>query len=160
MVFFLFLLVNAGVAFVFFSFQKKRLSPVEILLYWCISSLLLQNYAAIQTMNLKSSFIPNELGLELAHFLNRTVLCPILSLIFVNLYCATRNASVKWICLAGYVALATGLEWLFGVMNVFVHVWWRMSWSALFWLAQSLLLIGITKLIRRKLYLTEAPTSR
>lgn len=151
MIFLVFLLIDAGVSFVFFKFQKKHLSPIEILLYWCISSLLVQNYSAIQTMNLKSSVIPDQLSLEFTQFLNRTVLYPILSLICINLYLALRGATTKWICVLGYATFMTGLEWLFGVLNVFVHVWWKMSWSAAFWLIQVFLLIGIMKAIRHKL---------
>lgn len=152
MVFVVFLLINAGVSFVFFKFYKRHLSPIEILLYWCISSLLVQNYSAIQTMNLRSSFVPDELGPGLAHLLNRTVLYPILSLIWLNQYCASQSARAKWIGILGYVTFMTGLEWLAGMMNVFVHRWWNISWSAAFWLLHFFLLIAIMKVIRHKLY--------
>lgn len=160
MVFIVFLLINAGVALVFFATRHKHLFPIEILLYWCVSSLLVQNYSAIQTMNLHSSFVPGELSPGLTHFLNRTFLYPVLTLVWMNQYCASRSVRTRWIYLLGFVLLATGIEWLSGVMNVFVHIWWRIPWSAAFWFIQFMLLLGFMKVIRHKLQITEAPSSR
>lgn len=159
MVFMVYLIVNAGVTFVFFKSLKKHLTPLEILLYWCVASLFVQNYVAIQTMNLKSSVIPDELSLGMTNLLNRTVLHPVLSLIFMNQYRASQRAKAKWICILGYTALATGTEWLACITNVFVHVWWRYPWSVAYWFMEFLLLIGFMK-VYRHYFMTGAPTSR
>lgn len=84
MAFVIFLLVDVGIAVVFFKIGRKQLHPVEILLYWCLSSILFQNYSAIQTMNIKSSIVPDAYGPKFAHLLNRTVLYPVISLLSLN----------------------------------------------------------------------------
>ncbi|KIL38660.1 hypothetical protein SD70_25165 [Gordoniibacillus kamchatkensis] len=152
MVFIFFLLVNAGFAFAFFSIRKKRLLPIEIFLYWCLSAIFVQNYSAIQTMNFKSSINPNEPGPEFAHLLNRTVLYPVLGMLFLNSYCALKSGRMKLVCILSFAALTTGIEWLSSVLGVFVHVWLKLWWSAAFWLIHNLLLVGIMKMFRRKLY--------
>jgi hypothetical protein len=147
-----FILINAGVLLAFFKLQRKLLHPVEIFLYWCLSTIIVQNYSAIQTMNMKSSIVPFELSSGFAHLLNRTVLYPVLALMLINGFCALKCLRMKLICLLGYTVLLTGLEWLSGALGIFVHVWWSVWWSAAFWLMHNSVMIGIMKVFRKQLY--------
>jgi hypothetical protein len=150
LVFMFFLIVNVGLVYVFFKIQRKQLVPLEILLYWCLSSTLVQVYSAIQTMNFKSSMIPDQLSPEFAHLLNRTVLFPILALLFLHTYNASKGAGTKLVCLVGFSMLIYGFEYLSSVLGVFVHITLKEWWSAAFSLLLNLILVGIMRIFRKK----------
>ncbi|MBD2868209.1 hypothetical protein [Paenibacillus arenilitoris] len=152
MEFIFFLLVNVGITIVFFTIRRKRLHPVEIFLYWCLSSLIFQNYSAIQTMNIKSSIVPDEWSPAFAHLLNRIMLYPVISLLFLNGYCAIKSRGTKVIYFLGWAAAATSVEWLSSIMGVFVHVWLKIGWSAAFWLFHNGALIGVMYMTRLALF--------
>ncbi|MCZ8519564.1 MULTISPECIES: hypothetical protein [Paenibacillus] len=151
MIFIFYLVVNMGFLYVFFNIQRKQLVPLEILLYWCLSSLLTQNYSALQTMNFKSSMIPDQLSPEFAQFFNRTVLYPILALLFLHAYNASKKAGPKVVCIVGFSLLMYGFDYLSSVLGVFVHVTVKEWWSAAFWLLHNVILVGVMSIFRKKL---------
>jgi hypothetical protein len=59
-----------------------------------------------------------------------------------------------WITLLD-MAVFTGLEWLSGQMDVFVHVTWPLWGSAVFWLFLFCVMAGILRLMRKKLFAKE-----
>ncbi len=159
MIFIFYLVVNAGLANVFFKIRGKQLLPLEILFYWCISSILVQNYSALQIMNFKSSMIPDRLGPEFAHLLNRTVLYPVLALLFLHTYNASKGARTKLVCIVGFSMLMYGFEYLSNHLGVFVHITLKEWWSATFYLLHNLILIGIMSVFRKS-FSSEVPNSQ
>lgn len=149
MVLIFYLVVNAGLVLSFWKLQRKRLHVLEQFLYGCLSSLVVQNYSAIQSMNYKSSIVPDVLSLEMAHLLNRTVLYPVITLLFLNRYAAGKSTGTKLVLLIGYTSWFTGMEWLSNRLGVFIHVYWKVAWSAAFWLLYLLLFMGIMKGFRK-----------
>jgi hypothetical protein len=146
-----FLIVSAGFVYVFYKIPRKQLAPPEILFYWCLGSLLAQNYSALQTMNFKSAMIPDQFSPEFAQLLSRTVLYPILGLLFLHTYNSSKGAGSKLVCMVGFTALMYGFDYLSNALGVFVHITLKGWWSAAFYLLQNLILIGIMKLFRKKL---------
>ncbi|TYP73240.1 hypothetical protein [Paenibacillus methanolicus] len=151
MVFLLYLLINAGVVYGFFRIRSKQLAPLEILFYWCIGSMLVQNYSALQTMNFKSAMVPDQLGPAFAHLLNRTVLYPVLTLLFLHTFKASKGAGTRLICLIGFSLLMYGFEYLSGALGVFVHLTLKEWWAMTYWLLHNLIMVGIMILFRNKL---------
>lgn len=151
LVFLFFLVLNAGIVMMFVTTPRKELLPLEIFLYWCLSSILVQNYAALQTMNFKTSIIPDQLNLEFAHFLNRTVLYPVLSLLFLHTYKASKGVEAKLVCFLVFSLLMYVFEYLSGAFGVFVHVTWKEWWAVAFGFLHNLILIGVMEVFRKKL---------
>ncbi len=148
--------VNIGFTFSFFKFQKRHIHVLEVFTYWCLSSLLVQNYSAIQTMNYKTSIVPNVVSLGVVHLLNRTVLYPVITLLFLNQYSAATKNWKKAMFIIFYVAFLTGMESLSDFLGVFVHVSWTVWLAGTFWLLYLLILIGFMKYFRRKLFMLGA----
>jgi len=118
---------------------KRNLHPIEIFVNGLIASLLVQNYSALFYMNFKKFDIPDSIGLELAHLMNRTVLYPGIILLFLNA-CIKGVPGWRWL---GYIlvfvlilSFVEGLEHLLGIV---VHTDWKAWWSLLIWLAILLL---------------------
>lgn len=151
LVFLFYLLINAGFGYGFFRIRSKRLVPLEILFYWCISSMLVQNYSALQTMNFKSAMVPDQLSPEFAHLFNRTVLYPVLTLLYLHTYKASRGAGAKLVCIIGFSMLMYGFECLSGALGVFVHLALKEWWSAAYFLLHNLIMVGIMTLFRKRL---------
>ena len=85
MVLFFYILLNV-LALVLFIKKKKMLHILEIIVYWMVSSYLYQNFSAICYMNFKTLIIPEKLSYEFSHFLNRTLLFPILMVTFLHFF--------------------------------------------------------------------------
>ena len=147
-----YLLVSIGVAVYLFKVQKKNIHVLEVFTYWSASSLLVQNYSAIQTMNYKSSIILSVVSLGLANLVIRTALYPAITILFMNLYFVMKGKWRKILLMAGFAALLTGLESLSDFLRVFVHVTWTMWLSALFWLGYLVVLVWFGKYFRKKLF--------
>lgn len=145
------IVLSAVLLYLFAKYRNKHLHALEIFAVWCAGSLIIQNYSALQTMNFRSSVIPDILSLELANLLNRTVLYPVAILLFLDWHSAAGSLGKKsWITLLA-AAVLTGLEWLSGRLGVFVHVTWPLWGTAVFWLLLCLVAEAILKLMRMKL---------
>lgn len=151
MVFLLDFLLNLFI-FYFFLKVKKNLHILEIIVYWLVGSYLFQNFSALCFMNFKTIIIPNRLTYELSHFLNRTVLYPVIMVIFLKFFLIVNNRLKKLFLILGFVTLLSGLEWLSDVLGVMLHVHWQVWWSLTFWLVALLMLIVFMKIFQRLLY--------
>lgn len=151
MVLFFYILLNVIVIFLFIK-KKKNLHPLEILVYWLISSYLFQNFSALCYMNFKTIYIPDILSLELAHFINRIILYPILLVTFLHYFLILSSLLKKILLIIGSVFVFVGLEWLADTLGVINHVHWRIWWSFAFWMGGLLLLISFMKLFRKLLF--------
>jgi hypothetical protein len=150
MVFSGYLMLNGICLLSFFKYSKKNLHVLEILTYWMVSSLLVQNYSALNSMNFKTFIIPDVITLEIAHFLNRTLLIPCMFLWFINSYIVITTFEKKLIFIIGFVFILVGMEWFQDWSGVFKHNHWRLWWSYTAWLISVLILIGFTKFFHRK----------
>jgi hypothetical protein len=151
MILFFYFAVNVIATYLFIKI-KKRLHILEIIVYWLLGSYIFQNYSALCYMNFKTLIIPDKLSYELSHFLNRTVLYPILMVTFLHFHLILSTHIKKLLLLIGFILLLTGLEWLADILGVIKHVHWQTWWSFSFWLAALVLLIGNMKLFRKILY--------
>jgi hypothetical protein len=155
-VFVFYIILNILVLVIFFKFLKQRIYPLEIFVYWCLGSLIVQNYSAIQTMNYKTSIVLHAISLGSAHLLNRTILYPVITLMFLSTYGATKAVLGKIILILCSVILLTGMELLSNLLGVFVRVTWPIWLSASFWLVYVLIMIVFMKYFQRKLVLVGA----
>lgn len=151
MVLFFYILLNV-LALVLFIKKKKMLHILEIIVYWMVSSYLYQNFSAICYMNFKTLIIPEKLSYEFSHFLNRTVLFPILMVTFLHFFLILTTHLKKLLLIIGFILLLTGMEFLADVLGVIIHVHWRVWWSISFWLIALLVLIVFMQFFRRILY--------
>jgi hypothetical protein len=146
-----YIVLGAVLLYILFKYQSKHLHVLEIFVVWCAGSLIIQNYFALQTMNFHSSRIPDIMSLELANLFHRTILYPVVILLFLNRYSAALSYGMKiWIALLD-TAVFTGLEWLTGRLGVFIRVTWPLWGSAFFWLFLFGVAAGILRLMRMKL---------
>ncbi len=151
MILLFYIILNFLSTFVFFAFQKKHLHILEILTYWLFGSLLIQNYSAFNHINFKLFVISDVLSLELAHFLNRIVLEPLVIVWFLNYYAANTSFGKRALLIAAFVCILVGLEWFADWLGVFRHNGWKVWWSFTVWLTSILLSIGFMKVFRNKL---------
>jgi hypothetical protein len=122
-----------------------------MLIYWAISSMLFQNYSALFYMNFKHLIISDNLSLAMAHFINRIVLYPVFTIMFLNYYITLPFVGKKLVFFLSYIALLNGLEWLAEWLRVLKHIHWKLWWSFSFWLVFLLISIGFMKFFRMKL---------
>jgi hypothetical protein len=151
MIFFYFFLLNIIGVFLFIR-TKKTLHILEIFVYWLAASYLFQNLSAFCYMNLKTLIIPEKLSFELSHFLNRTVIYPIIMVTFLHYFLILKNFTRKLLLFLFTISFLAGMEYLEHFSGVLVHVHWKLWWSFTFWLAALLVLIGFMKVFRRMLY--------
>lgn len=137
---------------IIFAKKKKRLHILEILVYWMISSYIYQNFSALCSMNFQTLIVPNKLSYEFSHFLNRTILFPVLMVVFLDFYLHLNTFFKKALLILCFILVLSGFEWLAHFLNVLIHKQWRVWWSLAFWLSALLLLIGFMQLFRRLLY--------
>jgi hypothetical protein len=102
-------------------------------------------------MNIKQFYIPEILSLEMAHFINRTVLIPVSTIIFLNQYIILKNLRNKIVFIIIFVLLIAGIEWLEDYLGVLIHSNWKISWSLVYWAAYILILILFMGFFRNKL---------
>jgi hypothetical protein len=147
MVVIFYLILNAIVLYVF-SKLKNVLHSLEKLVYWMVSSYVYQNFSAICYMNFKTLQIPNDLMLELIHFLNRIVLFPIIMVVFLHFFLLFNTYFRKTLLMLGFIFILFGLEWLADLLGIFKHINWKVWWSIAYWISALLLLIGFMKFFR------------
>ncbi|MDQ1147807.1 hypothetical protein QE429_004634 [Bacillus sp. SORGH_AS 510] len=124
MVLFFYIVLNVLALFLFIK-KKKMLHVLEIIVYWMISTYLYQNFSAICYMNFKTLIVPEKLSLEFSHFINRTVLFPLLMVIFLHYFLILTTYCKKMLLIASFVFLLTGLEYLSDLLGVLIHKNWR-----------------------------------
>jgi hypothetical protein len=151
MILLFYIVLNLIVLFLFIK-KKKDLHILEILLYWMVASYLFQNLSALCYMNFKTLLIPDKLELELAHFLNRTVLFPIIMITFLHYYLTLWGRLKKGLLLIIFMFLLVGLEWFADLSGIITHVDWKLWWSFAFWLTALLVLISFMNTFRQILY--------
>jgi hypothetical protein len=156
MVFTYFIVLNI-IGVILFIKMKKDLHILEIVVYWLAASYLFQNLSAFCYMNLKTLIIPEKLGYELSHFLNRTVLYPIIMVTFLQYFLILKSIMRKLLLILFFISFLTGMEYIEHYSGVLIHVHWKLWWSFAFWLAALLILIGFMKVFRRILYKGEPP---
>lgn len=151
MVLLFYIALNILVIFLFFK-VKKNLDILEIIVYWMVASYVFQNFSALCYMNLKTLIVPEQLSYELAHFLNRIVLFPVVMVAFLNFFQALYQNYKRLLLLLCFIFILAGLELLAHYSGVLIHVNWRVWWSFSYWLSALLILIGFMKLFRKFLY--------
>jgi hypothetical protein len=151
MIFIFYFLLNLFPLIFFFKFQKKHLHSLEIFVLWLVSSMLFQNYSALFFMNFKYFIIPNVFSIEMTHFMNRIVLIPIITLIFLNRYIVTKPFYQRMVLTFFFIFLLTVIETLADFLGVLKHTHWRIWWSIEFWVIYILLLILIMGIFRKTL---------
>lgn len=151
MVLFFYIVLNVLALFLFIK-KKKMLHILEIIVYWMISTYLYQNFSAICYMNFKTLIVPEKLSLEFSHFINRTVLFPLLMVIFLHYFLILTTYWKKMLLFASFVFLLTGLEYLSDLLGVLIHKNWRVWWSFAYWVATLSVLLVCMKVFRRILY--------
>lgn len=151
MILFFYLLLNVLITLIFFKFQKKNLFALEIFALWILTSIVFQNYSAFFMMNVKHFMIAATIFQELAHFLNRIVLIPVLTLLFFNHFIALK---IFWRKLASsimIILILAGIEWLAHFTGIFIHENWKIWWSLVFWIVYITITILFMKYFRKKL---------
>lgn len=133
MVLTLFVLANFWLAALFFLNRRKHLHPLDIIFCWIVGTLLVQNYSALNTMNFRYFVIPDRLDLELAHFLNRIVLVPIIFIWFLNGWVGAASLRGKIAAAAGAVAVLFGVESGMVLSGVLSYNGWKPWWSMAVW---------------------------
>lgn len=151
MVLVFYIVLNVLALFLFIK-KKKMLHILEIILYLMVSTYLYQNFSALCYMNFKTLIVPEKLPNELSHFLNRTVLFPIVMVTFLHFFLVLTTHFKKLLLIISYTLLLTGLEYLSDLLGVLIHVHWQVWWSISFWLIALFLLIVFMKFFRRILY--------
>ncbi|NHC20728.1 hypothetical protein G6554_21020 [Bacillus sp. MM2020_4] len=102
-------------------------------------------------MNFKFIVIPNVLSLEMTHFMNRTVLLPVLTLIFLNWFIVIKAFYQRAVFIFAFILLLAGIEKLADYVGIFKHIHWRIGWSLGVWTIYILLLILIMRIFRKTL---------
>lgn len=148
----LFYLILNGIVLYVFSKIKKVLHSLEILVYWMVSSYVYQNFSAVCFMNFKTLQIPDNLKLELIHFLNRLVLFPIIMVAFLHFFLLVNTFWKKSVLMLCFMFLLTAMEWLADFMGIFTHINWKLWWSFAYWISALFLLIGFMKFFRKILF--------
>ncbi|MEW9699801.1 hypothetical protein [Paenibacillus sp. SI8] len=151
MIFTFYILLNSAVVLFLWKYKKKNIHILEVLVYWLFAGILYQNYSALLYMNFKLIIIPDTLSLEMAHFINRTVLYPVFTILFLNHFIRLQSAGKKIALILSYVVLFNGLEGLADWLGVLMHTKWKLWWSFSFWIIYLLLSIGFMKFFRMKL---------
>jgi hypothetical protein len=151
MVLFFYIVFNVIALFLFMK-KKKMLHILEIIVYWVVSSYLYQNFSALGYMNFKTLMIPEKLSHEISHFLNRTILFPILMVTFLHFFLMLTTHFKKFLLIICFILVLTGLEYLADFLGVLIHVNWESWWSFSFWLIALLALIVFMQFFRRVLY--------
>jgi hypothetical protein len=142
--------LNVAIAFCFARYRKPNLHTLEILAYYFLSAILVQNYSALLFMNLKFTYIPFILGFQLADLVNRTVLYPHVIVLFLNQYIALKTVGKKIGMVAGWTILLTGMEWLDDWLGVHKHTHWSFWWSLPVWLTILLIVTVFMKFFRSR----------
>lgn len=151
MVFLIYLFMNS-IVFLIFIKKKKSLHILEIMTYWMLASYIAQNFSALCYMNFKTLYIPEKLPYEFSHFMSRTVLYPLIHVIFLDYYLKTNTWLKKIILMFVFVTILTSIEWFNHFLGVLIHVNWQFWWSPAIWLAGMIFLIGCMKIFRIILY--------
>lgn len=144
----IYVLLNVLTVLYFFKFQKKRFHVLEIVTYWMTSIILVQNYSALLIMNFQFTEIPDIVSFELTDLMNRTILYPLLILMFLNRYIALTSPLKKIAFPLGYMWIVAGMEWLDDGLGIHRHKHWKFWWSLSVWLAILLISIGFMWIFR------------
>lgn len=151
LVFLFYIVFNLVAVVAFFKFQRKSLHPLEIFVYWLVATILFQNYTAFFYLNVKVFVIPEVMSLEMSHLINRTVLYPVVTLLFLNQYVQLKTFLMKVVLVGLYWLLFLGLQWLADELGILIHTSdWKLWWSLAFWLLYVLIHIGVLRVVRKK----------
>lgn len=140
------------ISIILFISLKKKLHVLESFVYWMLSSYLYQNFSAICYMNFKTLYIPDNLQNELSHFLNRTILFPLIMVTFLHFFLTVSSRLKKLIVMITFLFILLGFEWLADSFGVLIHRNWRTWWSFTYWIVTLLVLISFMKIFRKLLY--------
>lgn len=147
MVLFIYILMN-GIGLLFFIKKKKHLHLLEIIAYWLLGSYVAENFSALCYMNFKTLYIPEKLPLEFSHFFSRTILYPMIMVLFLDYYSVTTAWIKKFVLIFVFVTILTSIEWFNHFLGVLIHVNWKFWWSPSVWFGGLLLMIGFMKVFR------------
>lgn len=151
MTFAVYLIANAAAALYVLAIRKRRIQSLEVLAYWLLSMILVQNYSAIFYMNTRFTDIPDILSFEGADLVNRLVLYPLAIVLFLDLCTACFTMTGKAGTVLAGVCVLTGLEWIDDWTGIHVHRSWVFWWSPAIWLLILLVSLGFMAYFRRKL---------
>ena len=146
-----YILLNIAVLLFFFRYQKRNIHVLEVITYWLVATILFQNYTALFYMNFKYFLIPDILSLELANLMNRTILFPLLAILFLNRYIVLTTIKEKTLWLVCYTVILSSMEGLGDRLGILIHTHWKIGWSFSFWLFFLLALMGFMSYFRKKL---------
>lgn len=151
MILFFYLLLNVLIALIFFKFQKKNIFALEIFGLWIVTTIIYQNYSAFFIMNLKYFLIPDDFNIEMAHFINRCILIPIITITLLNRYIVLKTFWRKTTSILMMILILSAIEWLAHVTGILIHENWKIWWSLSFWILYIFITILFMKYFRKKL---------
>lgn len=151
MVLLIYFLANLAILLYFLKFQRENLFPLEIFTYWIVSTIVFQNYSAFFYMNIKHFIIHENLSIEMTHLINRIVLIPVITLIFLNNYVNLTTIKKKIAFIFLIIIIFGCIEMLSHITGVLIHKNWNFWWSLIFWFIYILIAILLLKYFRIKM---------
>lgn len=142
------LLVCASIVFLFFKYFPNNLLRVEVLAAYLFSTIPIQNYEAIFTLNthfMKGSSRPSLfLSLELMLI----VVYPIIVLYFLNIYVSLSSSLKKFLLYLAFSVIPVILERFMVWLDMLEFHQWPFTFSLISWMVIFLLMILFMKIFR------------
>ncbi|WP_108669948.1 hypothetical protein [Peribacillus acanthi] len=151
MIFIFYLFINLFLTLYVFKYKRSNLTLLELIVYWLLGSLFIQNFSALNHLNFNFIRIPDQFLIEITHVMNRLVLYPLFLVWFLNDFVAIKGILKKVLLVLVFLMINAGLEWLADWFDILNHVKWKVWWTFAFWLSYLLLSVVFLKIFRKML---------
>lgn len=141
MVILLSILFNLLILWVYYRIPKK-LHPIESACLFMIGFLYGHDWLIIATHNLNDWKITEKFSYDIALFLNRTFMYPLLLLVFMEKFYSVHRIVKRINIFVLWVSFMLLFEYFHDWIGFVQHKQWKFSWSIILWTILGLLLIG------------------
>ncbi|MED3623445.1 hypothetical protein P4482_13455 [Neobacillus thermocopriae] len=117
-----------------FIWKRKNLTLFEGLAIFLLSSTINQNILNIVTVNMKLIRIPKEVNEFFEAFVYRTLVIPLLVVIFLDIYTHSKTMTGKIIVIVFWIILLTSFEYIVEHLSIFHFIRWNIWYSLMEWL--------------------------
>ncbi|PYI53871.1 hypothetical protein [Paenibacillus flagellatus] len=140
------------IAMLTFVVARKPVHLFEIIVLWCTSLQIVDNYIGLLGDDYKLIIPSSDVLGFLAFDSIRSFLVPAVSIPAIGFASTRRRAAAKWAAGAVLVAVLVGIELLAERMNVLDFApSWRRWWSVAFWTGYVIAMFAIRALYRKVL---------
>ncbi|MDF2962517.1 MAG: hypothetical protein K0S39_4252 [Paenibacillus sp.] len=132
-----------------FAVTKRKIHLFEGIVLWCFLLSIQNNFVWLFSLNFKLVELSRDITNYLAYDSIRSVIVPLLTILFLELNLYVNEVWKKTLSWAGIIMLLVGIEYMAELLDILVHSEeWKLWWSFANWTSNVGLSFAVHKSIR------------